>query len=177
MVAFGLCCASMSMSEKAALEKFAVIEFCKAFNRQFKADLTYIERRDPPLPDIKCGLNGNIIFIEVAHLYGAGSDAKRLLGRKGKSYPSSEEQKIARLTPLHIRIGQDLSRILKQKSGKTYTADPAWLLVRNANLLWGYSDFKSYLSNIEIPAENPFLQIWLLCGPRAESKVIKLSGT
>ena len=136
-----------------------------------------IERRDPPFPDIKCSLNGNSIFVEVAHLYGAGSDAKRLLGRKGKSYPSSEEQKIARLTPLHIRIGQDLSRILKQKSGKTYTADPAWLLVRNANLLWGYSDFKSYLSNIEIPAENPFLQIWLLCGPRAESKVIKLSGT
>lgn len=164
------------MSEKAALEKFAVIQFCNAFNSQFKADLTYIERCDPPFPDVKCSLNGNSIFIEVAHLYGAGSDAKRLLGRQGTSYPRREEQETARLTPLHIRIGQDLSRILRQKSGKTYTAHPAWLLVRNANPLWDYSDFTSYVPNIEIPAKNPFLQIWLLCGLRAESKVIELSG-
>ena len=162
------------MSEKTELEKYAVIEFCKAYREQRKRDLVYVGQYAPPIPDTKCTLDGKIIFIEVAHLYGAKSDAKKLLGRRGRSSPSAAEEVKARLTPLNVRIGGELSRILKKKSEKTYKGEPIWLLIRNANPLWDYSDFESYVSNMTILPKHPFQRIWLLCGRSAESGIIEL---
>ena len=93
----------------------------------------------------------------------------------GKSYPDAVEEKQARLTSLPIRIGQKLLEILKQTSKKTYAADSVWLLVRHANPLWDWSDFKSYLSDVKTSATNPFKRIWLPCGRTAESGLIELS--
>ncbi len=165
------------MSEKTDLEKFAVIEFCKAYNRQRpEHHLHYIEHCQPPFPDTRCTLDGQDIYIEVAHVYGPPSDAKRLLGRQGHAYPGAAEQKQARLTPLSIRIGKALERALQCKCKKTYNTSLVWLLVRNANLLWTYSDFQSYLVDINIiPAKHPFQQVWLLCGRGADSGIIDLS--
>ena len=164
----------MSESEKVALQKYAVIEFSKVYKKQCKGNLVYVGQCTPPIPDTKCTLEGRTIYIEVAHLYGAGSDAQRLLGRKGNAYPSAEKQKAARLNPLDVRIGDEFTRILNQKATKTYTGEPRWLLIRNANPLWNYYDFKSYLSNVTIPPKTPFEKIWLLCGPTAESGIIQL---
>ena len=164
----------MSEAEKAALQKHAVIEFSKAYKDQSKGNLVYVGQCAPPIPDTKCTLNGRIIYIEVAHLYGPSSDARRLLGRTGRAYPSPAEQQRARLTPLVVRIGAELTRILNCKFTKTYTGEPRWLLIRNAHPLWNYYDFKSYLSTISIPPKTPFTQIWLLCGQTAESGIIQL---
>lgn len=123
------------MSEKTELEKHAVLEFCKAYKEQYGGIITYVGQCAPPLPDTRCNLDGKIIFIEVAHLYGKTSDAKKLLGRKGRSSPRPEEEKQARFTPLHIRIGNELAGILQQKFEKTYADDSVWLVVRNANPL------------------------------------------
>ena len=162
------------MSEKTELEKYAVIEFCKAYKEQHGKTITYVGQCAPPLPDTRCNLDGKTIFIEVAHLYGKTSDAKKLLGREGGSSPRAAEEKQARLTPLHIRIGGELTGILQQKFEKTYAADSVWLVVRNANPLWNCSDFKSYLYGFKIPPENPFKRIWLLCGTTAERGLIEL---
>ena len=118
------------MPEKSDLEKFAVIEFCDAYNRRHPGrHLTYVEGCRPPLPDTRCTLADQEVYIEVAHLYGYPSDAKRLLGRQGHSYPSAAEQQQARLTPLSVRIGDSLARVLQRKCERTYTTS-AWLLVR-----------------------------------------------
>ena len=165
------------MSEKADLEKFAVIEFCEAYNQRHPGyDLTYVERCRPPLPDTRCTLADEDVYIEVAHVYGCPSDAKRLLGRQGRSYPDAAEQQRTRLTPLSSRIGDNLARVLQCKCEKTYSAASVWLLVRNANPLWTYSDFQSYLADTSITlGEHPFEQLWLLCGSRADSRIIDLS--
>ena len=120
-------------------------------------------------------MDGQDIYIEVSHLYGLSSDAKRLLGRRGHSYPGTEEQQQARLTPLSIRIGQAFLTLLQDKCEKTYNTDSVWLLIRNANPLWVYSDFKAYLADINIPPKHPFERIWLLCGRGADSGIIDLS--
>ena len=160
------------MSEKIALEKSAVIEFCEAYNRKHR--LAYVEHCQPPFPDTRCTLDGQDIYIEVAHLYGPPSDAKRLLGRQGHSYPGPAEQKQARLTPLNIRIGQALLAVLGEKCEKTYNTDLVWLLIRNANPLWACSDFQSFLADedIVIPPKHPFKRIWLLCGRGADSGIL-----
>ena len=165
------------MSEKDDLEKFAIIEFCEAYNQRHPGyHLTYVERCLPPLPDTRCTLADEDVYIEVAHVYGCPSDAKRLLGRQGRSYPDAAEQQRTRLTPLSSRIGDNLARVLQCKCEKTYSAASVWLLVRNANPLWTYSDFQSYLADTSITlGEHPFEQLWLLCGPRADSGIIDLS--
>ena len=164
----------MSESEKIALQKHAVIEFSRAYNKRYKGNLVYQGQCAPPIPDTKCTLDGRTVYIEVAHLYGPSSDARRLLGRTGRSYPSASEQEHARLTPLGVRIGDEFTRILNQKFTKTYTGHPRWLLIRNAHPLWNYYDFKSYLSNMTIPPKTPFRKIWLLCGQTAASRIIQL---
>ncbi len=165
------------MSEKSDLEKFGVIEFCEAYNRRHPGrHLEYKKCCQPPRPDTRCTLAGEDVYIEVAHVYGPPSDAKRLLGRRGHSYPSEEEQQQARLTPLSSRIGDSLARVLQSKCKKTYSTTPVWLLVRNANPLWTYADFQSYLADKSIIfGEHPFEQIWLLCGRGADSGIIELS--
>ena len=163
------------MSEKTDLEKYAVIEFCEAYNRQHPEHLSYVDPCQPPFPDTRCTMDGQDIYLEVAHLYGPPSDAKRLLGRQGHSYPGPEEQKRARLTPLSIRIGQEFLTVLQCKCEKTYNTDLVWLIIRNANPLWASSDFKSHLTNINMPPKHPFERIWLLCGRGAGSRIIDLS--
>lgn len=165
------------MSEKVDLDKFAVTEFCEAYNRRHPGRrLTYVERCRPPLPDTRCTLADEDVYVEVSHIYGCPSDAKRLLGRQGHSYPSTAEQQEARLTPLSSRIGDNLARVLQCKCKKTYSTESVWLLVRNANPLWTYSDFQSYLADTSINlGEHPFEQLWLLCGRGAGSGIIDLS--
>ena len=65
--------------------------------------------------------------------------------------------------------------MLQDKCKKTYSANVVWLLIRNANPLWAYSDFQSYLADINMPPKHPFERIWLLCGRGADSGIIDLS--
>ena len=162
------------MSEKAALEEHAVIEFCNAYNAQHSAHMAYAGRCQPPLPDTRCTLDGHDIYVEVAHLYGPPSDAKRLLGRQGRSYPSSEEEQHARLTPLSDRIGQELLTVLRCKCEKKYDGDCVWLLIQNANPLWECFDFESYLADINMPRKHLFRQVWLLCGRGTGRGIVNL---
>lgn len=151
---------------------------------QFAASLTFLwgknrflfcELRSPPEPDSICTIDGEPVHVEVCHIYGTPSDAKQLLGRTGKSAPTSNEKLQSRLIPLNVRFLSPLNRLLAEKATRTYIAPRVWLLVRFASPLWNLNDFEEHRVHISIPSEHPFEQIWLLCGPRVSSGVFRLA--
>ena len=138
-------------------------------------DFHFVEPRNPPEPDYFCTLNGTELFVEIAHLYGTETDAKRLLGRKGKSEPSKLQVTQSTLIPLNTRLIAPLNLRLKEKALKKYNASRVWLVIRSAFPLWEKEDFEQHISEIIVPTSHPFEEIWLLCGPRARFGAIKLA--
>ena len=139
----------------------------------------FVELRQPPEPDALCAFNGSDLYIEVGHIYGAVSDAKRLLGREGHVSPTKEHEISARLTPLNARLLNPLNSLLKKKASKIYirknSETDVWLLIRSAFPLWNQSNFEEYREQIHIPDSHKFEQIWLLCGPRASFGLLRLA--
>lgn len=162
------------MTEKERLEEWAVREFAIAYNKAEGGEIRFESLNRPPLPDARCVLNDKEILIEVGHVYGADSDARLLLGRKGKAEPTKAQRREARLTPLNFRFIAPLNRLLKQKAGKEYLGHPIWLLIRSATPIWDRSGYLYHITEVIVPDQHPFEQIWLLCGPRSEFGVIKL---
>ena len=163
-------------SEKRRLETGALNEFSDALAAMLgEARFAFHELRDPPEPDGLCSFDGNSVHVEVGHLYGTPSDAKRLLGRTGKSAATPKEQSLSRLVPLDARLLTHLNHLLATKAAKTYQASRIWLLIRSAFPLWNLNDFKEHQRDIAIPPQHQFEQIWLLCGPRASCGVLRLA--
>lgn len=163
-------------SEKRDLETGALSQFSDALAILWgEARFAFHELRDPPEPDGLCSLDGKPLHVEVGHFYGTPSDAKRLLGRTGKSAPTPEEQLLSCLVPLDARLLTPLNRLLTEKATKTYQTSRVWLLIRSAFPLWSHSDFEEHQPSIAIPRQHPFEQIWLLCGPRASFGVLRLA--
>jgi len=133
------------------------------------------ELRDPPQPDGYCSFDGQPLHVEVGHIYGTRSDAKRLLGRTGKSAAKPAEMMNARMVPLSARLLRPLNDLLDNKATKTYQASRFWLLIRSAFPLWTVDDFKEHQAAIRIPGFHRFEQIWLLCGPRVDFGVLRLA--
>lgn len=167
----------MCMSaEKQNLERGAITEFTEALASLIQPrSLVFHELRNPPEPDGFCSLDGKPLHIEVGHLYGTESDAKRLLGRNGKSAPTEKQVLQSALIPLDRRLLAPLNHLLAVKATKTYETDCVWLLIRSAFPLWNVSDFTEYKADIAIPSEHPFEQIWLLCGPQSSFGVLRLA--
>ncbi len=163
-------------SEKHGLETGALNQFSDALTalmgeRRFAVH----ELCNPPKPDGLCSLDGQPLHVEVGHCYGTQSDAKRLLGRKGKSAAKPQEQMLSSVVPLDARLLRPLNRLLANKATKTYQATRVWLLIRSAFPLWSVDDFKEHQADIAIPPAHPFEQIWLLCGPRSSFGVLHLA--
>jgi hypothetical protein len=163
------------VSEKKALERGAVANFIECFvNRFDRGLLEFVDHLPPPHPDTLCDLNGDPIYIEVAHIYGTRADAKLLLGRRGRSKPTAEEQFNSSLIPLDVRTLAPLNRVLAEKANKKYEGTPVWLLIRSGLPLWTEKDFADHREEIVVPINHPFDEIWLLCGPRALFGLIRL---
>lgn len=163
-------------NEKHGLETGALNQFSDALAVLWgEGRFTFHELRNPPEPDGFCSLDGQPLHVEVGHFYGTQSDAKQLLGRKGKSAPTSEEQLLSSLVPLDARLLTPLNRLLADKATKTYQSSRVWLLIRSAFPLWSQDDFKEYQADIAIPTAHPFEQIWLLCGPRSSFGLLRLA--
>lgn len=163
-------------SEKHDLETGALTQFSDALaNLLGEGRFAFHELRNPPEPDGFCSLDGQTLHVEVGHCYGTQSDAKQLLGHKGKSEAPSEEQLLSSLVPLDTRLLTPLNRLLANKATKTYQSQRVWLLIRCAFPLWSIDDFKAHQADITIPGTHPFEQIWLLCGPRSSFGVSRLA--
>lgn len=162
--------------EKHGLETGALTQFSEALaNLWGERRFAFHELRNPPEPDGFCSLDGQPLHVEVGHFYGTQSDAKQLLGRKGKFAATSKEQLQSSLAPLNMRLLMPLNRLLAGKAAKTYKSQRVWLVIRSASPLWSLDDFKTYQADIIIPKTHPFEQIWLLCGPRSFFGVFRLA--
>jgi len=163
-------------SEKCSLETGALTEFSDALTSLWgERRFVFHELREPPEPDGFCSLDGESLHVEVGHLYGTQSDAKRLLGREGKSAAARKERLDSSLVPLDTRILTPLNRLLASKATKTYQAQRVWLLIRSTLPLWSLRDFQKHRADICVPEEHPFAQIWLLCGPHSSFGVLRLA--
>ena len=162
--------------EKDGLESGALRQFSEALcSKRGAPRFFFKELRKPPEPDAYCEFDGEALYVEVGHVYGAVSDVKQLLGRTGSSAPTQEEKQASAMVPLDVRVLIPLNRLLAEKASKNYRAPRVWLLVRSAFPFWNLHDFQEHQSQILIPAEHPFEQIWLLCGAQASSGILRLA--
>lgn len=162
-------------SEKQGLEIGALNEFAEALVSEIgRGRFKFHRLLDPPEPDALCSFDGDLLHLEVAHVYGTQSDVKKLLGRKGKSAPTHAQQICSAEVPLDARLLAPLNDVLSNKATKRYQTSRVWLLVRSAFPLWSIVDFVGNQARIAVPVEHPFEKIWLLCGPRASFGLLRL---
>lgn len=151
------------MKQKENLEYYAVINFVSEYNRIHKRHLHFVRQCKPPKPDAICLHIKKEIGIEVAHTYGSGEEAAIRLGnRNSVDFLDILHQK-RRITPVDIRALNSLNTILTKKATRTYDVSPTWLLIRNGFPLWSLLDYRKCKSEVFVPKETPFRQIWLLC--------------
>ena len=167
----------VTTNEKEALEQNAIAQFASLFSRQVgRGVLKFHKLLEPPQPDALCTVDAKKIFIEVAHVYGTDADARYLLDRDGKAAPTKRERLASRCIPLNVRLLGSLNNILERKAEKQYDAEPVWLLIRVALPLWTSEDFEEHISEILVPENHPFQEIWLLCDPYERFGLIQLYG-
>lgn len=162
------------MNEKESLELHAVQLFVDLYNNKNGVGLKFIKLLMPPEADGLCELNGEELGIEVAHIYGAETDATRILGRKLRNALGEKELLANRLYPLDQKIPFALNQVLNNKASKLYNATRVWLIIRNGFPLWFKEDFEQYLERITLPKLHPFEQIWLICDSTGKSGLLKL---
>jgi hypothetical protein len=166
-----------ALSEKKNLEHSAIQKFASAMSfglRQNKLIITdFNERDEKGKPDTICRLGSKTIGVEIAHVYGSGLDAMKLLGRELSSAQNRALAQQAQI-PLDYRIPNSLNRILSKKSKKHYSIEPVWLLIRNAFPIWTRADFVRYRGKIVIPIHHRFERIWLLCGVDSRYGILRL---
>ncbi len=163
------------MTEKENLEIAAAGIFCKCYQENTGTCAEFLGLNAPPLPDTTCKIGNTKIDIEIAHLYGSGIDAQRLLRRKRRVPFTEETLKEQRLIPLNLRIPGELNSILENKSNKAYETERIWLVIRNGYPLWEKEDFENYKAEIILPLSHPFEKIWLICDARGNSGLIEIS--
>jgi hypothetical protein len=161
------------MTEKENLEIAAAEIFCNCYLKKEGIFAEFLKINYPPLPDATCTIGDNKVDLEIAHLYGSGIDAQRLLGRQRKVPFCKNMLREQRLIPLNFRIPSELNNILKNKSTKKYESERVWLVIRNAFPLWEKSDFINYQSEIILPKKSPFEKIWLICDSKGYSGLLE----
>ncbi|WP_248912445.1 hypothetical protein, partial [Paenibacillus antarcticus] len=119
--------------EKFALENAAVEIFSNLFNINHKDQYELVERRESPdfvLRDLK----GELLGLEVAHLFYDPEEAKMLLGRSDNKMHGTDKFDDL-LNAFNRLLKQKETKILKYES--TY---PTSLVIRNASPIFGMSD-------------------------------------
>lgn len=164
------------MSEKKNLERGAVEEFSALFNERLqRGTLSFTEHLKPPYPDLRCKLNNNDIYIEIAHAYGTSVDVRKILRRDTPANPSQEEDlKNTIALNMDDRIVEPLNETIRKHCSKDYVGDPCWLLVRIGNPLYDTTEFERFIDRIIIPSNNKFNEIWILCGPWKECGALQI---
>jgi hypothetical protein len=159
---------------KKQLEFYAVLYFIRDQRKHHHRWLTFKEFSEPPNPDTYCLLNGEQVGIEVTHLCGNNHDAKKVLGKMNNGEDLEEISKNP-FPPdsMNHRLPNELNRILEYKAKHQY-GDKTWLVIRNTYPLWMKGDFEMYLSDIIVPQDHAFEEIWLVCDPVGASGTLRL---
>ncbi|OKP88503.1 hypothetical protein A3844_07315 [Paenibacillus helianthi] len=118
--------------EKYALENAALGIFLNLFNLNHKDQLKLVEKRESP-DFVLENLKGELLGLEVAHLFYDSEEAKMILGRSNNDLHGIE---------IYENFISALNHLLKQKEKKILKYEntyPTALLIRNASPIFGMS--------------------------------------
>ncbi len=164
------------IDEKIRLQLGAIKEFSALFSERVgRGRLMFIEHMSPPYPDLKCRLDDEQVYIEVAHAYGTDVDVRKVLRRGTTAEPGAEED-LKNTVALNMdnRIVEPINGAIKKHCYRDYAGFPRWLLVRVGNFLYDVSEFEHLVERLVVPSNNKFDEIWILCGPRKECGAIQI---
>lgn len=139
--------------EKFALENAAVDIFINLYNCNHSEQYELVERRESPDFVIR-NLEGELLGIEVAHLFYDHEEAKMLLGRSDKKLHGPETNN---------DLINTMNNLLKQKEKKVLKYEsiyPISLVIRNASPIFGMSDFLRDKELIYKPSK--YISVWFV---------------
>lgn len=160
--------------EKSRLEEQASRIFCDWYSGRFNQKMTFQHLNSPSKPDATCRLNGKLIDLEIAHLYGSQQEAMQILGKDLDQRTTFELEHLEESTDTQQRLINALNRILYNKAQKHYDSAHPWLVIRNAHPAWHADDIRQHCRQIRLLDSHPFEQIWIIGDWQGQSGVVKL---
>lgn len=148
----------MKMSEKTELEEAACNYFIDAYNQRRGTAFKIKQHRDKPDFVVEDPVSGQVVGIEITHLYYDPEDAKMLLGRSNKKLhePHGPMNDTDWIDTLSTRLQE------KDLAGREYNFEHRmFLVVRVAPSPFDKSTLQMYEDDIVIPP-SAFDEIWLL---------------
>lgn len=155
------------LAEKVRLEHEAARLFMRLYQRRFGVSMRHIWHNEPAKPDVSCYLEQQRLDLEIAHLYGSEAEAMLLLGRE-LSPQTRDALAALQQVPVQERMLAALDRLIRQKAHKSYDSERVWLVIRNTHPVWLAEHLQPFRQTIELPAAQPFEQIWLVIDYRGE---------
>lgn len=163
-----------SEQEKIALEHQAAKIFMRWYEHDTGKQLRHLWHNRPSKPDVSCRLEGQRLDLEIAHLYGSEQEAMAILGRDLNELTRLELRELVSNTEPDKRLLFALNRILYNKSLKHYKTVRVWLIIRNAHPAWHKPQIEALQHCIDVPANHPFEQIWLVGDWDGKSGILQL---
>ena len=160
--------------EKIHLEHQAARLFMRWYEHDTGQRIRHIWHNRPIKPDISCQLEGDLLNIEVAHLYGSEQEAMQILGRELTDRTRQALRDLEKVLDAHARLLSALNRILANKSVKRYQSTRVWLVIRNAHPAWTATEIRALQHHIEVPPEHPFEQIWMVGDFAGKTGIVQL---
>ncbi len=144
------------MNEKADLEKAACQYFLDAYNQLHQTTFQVLEHGDKPDFLAQDTGSGEVMGIEVTHLFYDAKEAQMLLGRS----PGGAHGRM-NIGELITTLNQLLSQKVTQ-AAKYNFIQKLYLLVRVASPIFDKKDFEIFKDEITFPPGNVLDEVWLL---------------
>lgn len=162
-----------SQDEKIALEHEAARLFMRLYEREFGVPMRHIWHNEPRKPDVSCYYDDARLDLEIAHLYGSEEEAMLILKREISLHTLTALHQLMQL-PADHRLLSALNTLLASKAEKCYDSERVWLVIRNANPLWSRDELALNLDRVELPANHPFEEIWMVGDMEGVSGIMRL---
>ncbi len=162
-----------SIDEKIELEHQAARIFMRLYQHKFGIKMQHIWHNQPAKPDVSCYLEQQRLDLEIAHLYGSEAEAMKILGRELKGGTLDALQSLTQF-PVAERLLQALDRLIQNKAQKSYDSEKVWLVIRNAHPDWHAQELEQTPQLLQIPAQHPFEQIWLVADMTGQAGLVPL---
>lgn len=144
------------MNEKLALELAACTYFIASYNGLHKTKFQIQKHQDRPDFLLKDVDTGEMVGVEVMHLYYDAVEAKMVLGRL-----SGKLHGVMTISHLIQQLNSDLADKINTAASYDFPGKLI-LLVRVASPIFDRQDFDMYEDEITVPQPNTIAEIWLL---------------
>ena len=144
------------MSEKQDLELAACTYSIASYNAIHQANLELVQHRDKPDCVLRDAVTGELVGVEVTHLYYDATEAKMVLGRLSKQLHG-----VMTISQLIEKLNADMAEKISRAAKYDFEGKLV-LLIRVASPIFDKQDFEMYEDEIDVPELNTFAEIWLL---------------